>query len=259
MEKQKLNFKNLIKENLIYIIIFILDLILICVNRAINGFGNILWVSDLSSFFGILNVIFTAKHTIFGLIFNLISTIFISVTSIYQKLWLNAVCCIFISVPSLLIGIIKWHKNEKSGNGQNLNTLSKKSRIFAFVSFIIVSIIALLILKYFNGNLYYLDAFYSISCVYGILLCSFAFIDQFKYFITSNVIGIVMYTILTIQNINNLPFLFTTIIYLIVNIMGYINWIKIKKNIENNKRESKEFKNELNTQQNENQVSLKNI
>ena len=237
----KENTKKFFKENLLYIIVFILDIALIIVNRVNAGTSEFWWCFDLSSLFGILNVVFTAKHTIFGLIFNLITTIFISVTSIYQKLWLNAVCCVLISAPSLLIGIIKWHKNEKTGSSNNLNTLSTKNRIIAFVSFLVVSIASLFILKAIHGNLYYLDAFYSISCVYGVFLCSFAYIDQFKYFITSNILGIVMYTILTIQNINNLPFLFTTTIYLIVNITGCLNWLKIKKSIETKNNQDKEI------------------
>lgn len=220
-----------------YIILFTLDLLLIIVNRCINGFSNILWISDFSSFFGILNVIFTAKHTVWGLIFNLISTCFISVTSIIQHLWLNAISCIAINIPSLLFGIIKWRKNEKSGNASNLNKLSNKSRAIAFILFVIISTTMLFVMKHFNGNLYYLDSFYSISLIYGVVLCSFAYIDQFKYFIFSNVLGIAMYVVLTIQNINNLPVLFTTAIYLIVNISGYLNWIKLQKQSELNKND----------------------
>jgi len=224
------------KENIFYTLIFLINLCIIIVNRFINGFHKILWLCDFSSIFGITNAIFAAKHKIQSLIFNLLSTLILIITNTYQHIWLNAFTCLFICTPVLILGIIKWRKNEEKGN-QNLNTLSKKTNIIAWSSYILVSILFIFILKALNGNLYILDAFYSAGCVFGVILSSFAYINQFEFFIFANIFGIIMYVLLTIQNINNLPIAFMTIIYLILNIVSYINWRKLRKEMHKNNEE----------------------
>ena len=225
-------FKTLFsKENIFYTIVFIINLSIIIINRCINGFHKVLWICDLSSIFGITNAIFAAKHKIHTLTFNLLSTLILIVTNTYQHIWLNAFTCLFICTPLLIIGIFRWRKNEEKGE-TNLNSLSKMSIVISWSCYIIVSIIFIFILKALNGNLYYLDAFYSAGCVFGVILSSFAYINQFEFFIFANIFGIAMYILLTIQNINNLPLAFMTIIYLILNTVSYINWRKLRKQMQ---------------------------
>lgn len=217
------------KDNLLYLIIFIIDITIIIVNRAINGFHNILWICDIASILGVLNTIYAAKHSVKALIFNFFSTLILIVTNIYQHIWLNTFTCTFICAPSLLLGIIRWKKNEKNNNDNNLNQLSKKWSSLTWGLYIVISVVFIFILKAINGNLYIFDAIYSAGCVFGVVLSSYAYIDQFLFFIFANIFGVTMYALLTIQNINNLPLLFSAINYLVMDIIGYINWKKLKK------------------------------
>ena len=227
MESKKC-FKSIFsKNNIFYTIIFIIALLVIIANRIINGFHKVLWICDIASICGILNVIFAAKHKIYTLYFNLLSTILLAVTNIYQHVWLNAFICIAINSPMLAVGIFRWKKNDKK-NG-NLNELSKKSQIISWSIYALVSVIFIFILKAIGGNVYVFDAIYSAGCVFGVIFSSYAYIDQFKFFTFANLFGVAMYIILTIQNINNLPLLFTNIIYTIIEIIGYINWRKLQK------------------------------
>ena len=229
MEKKNFIKSAFSKENIFYTIVFLINIVIVVVNRAINGFSNLLWICDISSIFSVLNIIFTAKHTIWGIVFNFIATLFIATTDIIQHIWLNAFICIVINAPMLLYGIIRWRKNAKSDNSKNLNTLSKKMKIIVWCTFAICSVGFIFLLKALGGNLYVFDAVYSCGCVIGVILCSFAYIDQFPVFIVANLFGIAMYTMLTIQNLNNLTLIFNAVIFLVMDIIGYINWRKILK------------------------------
>ncbi len=235
-------FKSLFnKNNIFYTIIFLVNIIIIATNQIINGFNSILWICDISSIFSVLNIIFNAKHTIWGLVFNFIATLFIAATDIIQHIWLNAFICAVINAPMLLYGIIRWRKNAKNNNeSNNLNSLSKKWQILVWSIFAACSVGFIFVLKALGGNLYVFDAVYSIGCVIGVILCSFAYIDQFKIFVVANFFGIVMYVLLTIQNPNNLSLIFTSIMFLIMNIVGYFNWKKIIKS-QNLKTETKQI------------------
>ena len=97
-------FKKLFnKDNIFYTLIFLINITIIAVNRIINGFDSILWICDISSIFSVLNIIFNAKHTIWGLVFNFVATLFIAATDVIQHIWLNAFICIVINAPMLLL------------------------------------------------------------------------------------------------------------------------------------------------------------
>ena len=221
--------KNLFKkENVFYTLIFIVSIIVIIVNRIFVGFKNILWIADIGTICGVLNVIYTAKHSVFGLIFNAISSSFIVATSIIQHVWLTAFITLFISIPFLIVGIFNWNKNQKNNEEEkNLKTMRKNSLILLISSLIVVDAIFTIILYFLKGNLFYLDAIVSSCCLMGIILSSKMFLEQFYFFIPGNFCGIIMYSLLSTQNINNLPYAFLFIIDFIVVIMGLVNWKKL--------------------------------
>lgn len=217
------------KENLFYTLIFVIGVSLIIINRAIFGFSNILWIVDFASLFSIFYVIFTSKHTVWGLVFDLMATCILVVTNTIQHLWLNLAVCVLIGIPNLTIGIITWKKNEKIDESKNLKTLGIKKFTLLFVAYLVVSVIFAVILYYLGGNLFYLDALYSAGCAVGVVLSSFAFIDQFYMFIFADMFGVAMYTMLTLQNINNITMIFTSIIFIVGNFVGLFNWRKLLK------------------------------
>ena len=132
-------------------------------------------------------------------------------------------------MTNLTFGIIKWKKNEKVDKTRNLKQLSLKNLFFVFLCYIVVSVVFAIILYYLNGNLFYLDAIYSAGCAIGLIFSSRAFIDQFYIYIFADVFGLTMYIMLTIQNINNITMIFTSLIFIIGNFIGLLNWRKLLK------------------------------
>ncbi len=236
--------KEFFKNNLYYIIISVIGLTVVLVNRILTGFNGIMTLTDLATIFAICYIILNSKNSVWGLVFNLISTAFIAITSFYQHLWLNGFICACINIPMFVFGIITWRKKlAKQTSKIRINRLSKKSLALVFLSYITISIGLLFALRALNGNLYYLDAFYSAASVVSVILCSLAYFDQFYISYIANTIGIIMYSILCAQNLNNLPLIFTSVLYLIGNIIATINWIKLEKKakVENNSNNNSEI------------------
>lgn len=222
--------KKIEKTDIMYSIILALSVIIIVVNRIIVGFPSVLWLCDFASLFSILYTINMAKHNVWGFIFNIIATLLTAITCFYQQIYLNATMCVFINIPSMVIGLVSWIKNEKSGKEeQNLKGLSKKKLIMFGVFAIIAGGIFTYILYLLDGNLFYLDGIFSALCMTGVVLASKMYIEQYYFFIPANFLGIVFYTILCFQNMSNLPFVLTNVIFTIVSIMGYVNWKKLQR------------------------------
>ena len=226
MEKFKSLFS---KNNIFYTLAATLTLIIVVTNRAINGFSSILWINDFGTIFFILYAIFAAKHKRIYYIFNILSCCFVGASAIIQHLWLNAVMSLLISVPAMTYGFLRWGKNEKQNKDcDNIKTLSKKHLIMTVCLYFCTAAIFAVILWLLGGNLFWLDAIYSAACVVGIILCSMAYIDQFYFFIFANSMGVILYLLLTLQNINNLTFILTMLIMVATSTMGLVNWRKIK-------------------------------
>lgn len=226
MEKFKSLFS---KNNIFYTLAATLTLIIVVTNRAINGFSSILWINDFGIIFFILYAIFAAKHKRIYYIFNILSCCFVGASAIIQHLWLNAVMSLLISIPAMTYGFLRWGKNEKQNKDcDNIKSLSKKHLILTVCLYFCTAAIFAVILWLLGGNLFWLDAIYSAACVVGIILCSMAYIDQFYFFIFANSMGVFLYLLLTLQNINNLTFIFTMLIMVATSTMGLVNWRKIK-------------------------------
>lgn len=218
------------KEQLFYTIILLISIMFVVTNRCIVGFKNILWIADIGTICGVLNIVNTAKHNVWGLIFNAISSAFIATAAIIQHVWLNAAVTLLINIPFLIVGIFKWKKHEKENHEEkNLKVMKKKNLILLTLLLLVVDAIFTVILYYLNGNLFYLDAFFTSLCMVGVILSSNMYKEQFYFFIVANFIGMVMYTILTTQNINNMPYILLLTIDFIVAIKGAINWTRLEK------------------------------
>lgn len=225
--------KSFFKDNWQYIAIFVVGLIVIITNRIISGFNGILVVSDFASLFAMFYIIFNAKNSVLGLVFNLISTALVAVSSFYQHIWLNGFICVCINIPMFIFGIITWKKKlAKQTSKVRINKLSKKALCLVFLGFVSISVALLFILKALNGNLYYLDAFYSAGSVIGVILMSLAYFDQFYILYFANIAGVAMYIILCFQNLNNIPLLFMNLMFFVGNIIAHINWSKLYKKMK---------------------------
>lgn len=218
------------KQNLFYTIIFLISMCVIITNRALTGFESILWIADIGSVCGILYTIFMAKHSVLGFVFNIFSTAVMIVTGLIQHIWLNSAVCILISIPNMIYGLIKWIKNKNRGNEDaNLKTMKKSHQAVWWIVTLIASGVFTVILYFLGGNLFYLDSCFSATCMVGVILSSRMYLEQYYFFIPANILGVIMYTILSIQNINNLPYVITNVIFTIVSFMGLFNWIKLNK------------------------------
>ena len=216
------------KQNIKYTILFIISFLIIVTNRVINGFGSIVWLTDFASIFAILGAVFLAKHSIWGAVFYAISTLFTIPVSLVQHIWFNSIINVLVVLPSWILTIHKWNKCNQSQNTfiKSLNKRQIATTILFIIPLITLFIFILYMLK---GNLFYLDAPYSTLCAIGVIFSAFALIEQFYLYSIGNVIGIIMYILLTIQNFNNFSLILVCLIQLIINISAIINWRKILK------------------------------
>ena len=215
------------KQNLVYFLIFAVALAVIVANRCLVGFGNIIWLADLGSIFGILYVIYGAKHSILMHVFNFFSTMFIAVTNFIQRVYFSAFFAALIAIPLIVWGFFKWRSNEKVDYTKNVQKLTKRGYVISALIFAVALPVIIVVLWKLNTNLFYLDALYASFCFVGLVLSSHMYIEQFFTFLIADIFQFSLYLMLTIQNINNLSYLLMTCVFIAFNIISIVNWVKI--------------------------------
>ena len=216
------------KENIMYTIMFLVVFAIIVVNRAIIGFSGWLWITDLASIFYMMFQIATAKHKASMHILNIITNVFLGTSAILQNVYFLAVVCFCISIPLRVVGIINWNKNKnKKTEGElNINKLPKKWLVLGAVLSVVLIAVSMFILWKLDSNLFYLDAVTQGLCIVGLILSANMYIEQFYFFIVGGVTGIVMYVLLTIQALDNLPLVIINVIVTALAVVAYFNWRK---------------------------------
>ncbi len=140
-------------------------------------------------------------------------------------MYAGALYNILYSLPMLIWGYIKW-KNVQDEKNSGVKVLSKRIRIISSLIILVTTIIYAIILKYLGGNNYILDSITAILGYVAIYLMSNKYIEQWITWIVCNAVSVILWIIITIQNVNNLPMLLMWTIYLINSIYGYVSWNK---------------------------------
>lgn len=177
------------------------------------------------SVFAVIQALLIAKEKRIAFVFGVIRMLIYGYILFGQKLYGGVLYNIGYVVPMFVYGYIYWEKakkEEKSG----VKILNKKSKKIIIPITIILIIIYSVILKNIGGNYYVLDSIISILGFLGMYLMVSKYIDQFYIWIISDIANIILWTILTIQNSNNLPILLMWFILLINSTYANIIWRK---------------------------------
>lgn len=197
--------------------------------------GNPAWltiINFISAVCGVLCVFFTAKANISNFVFATVNTIVYAIYLVYWHIWGTAFLEIFFYIPMNFVSWYFWikHRDQEITH----KTKSKKLTLFQNgICAVIVVVSALIyhtILVEIGGEVAWLDAFILsigiIATILELLRCK----EQYIWWIITDIISVIMYIVHF-----DAVYLTKRSIYLIVAIIGFINWTKLNRirNIEN--------------------------
>lgn len=211
------------KENIsikwkIYFLICVITVI-ICSIIQKNSFFML-----ISSVCGVIYVLLNAKGIKYSFLFGIVNALTYGVMLITGKMYGSACYNLLYVLPMLIYGYFKVSKEKEF----KTNRLDNNVRTYITGVFVTLVIGISIILKIFGGSLVILDSISTIGGFLAVFLLSNRYIEQWPVFILVNIAGVITWTILTIENMLNLPMLLTWIIYTINSIYGQITWIKKK-------------------------------
>ena len=218
---KKIVFKDYIIISITFILSFILGIL----------FQDYI-LGPLTLTFGFLNSYYMAigkwENYIYGLLFTITYTFICTINGLYG--WL--IFSIIFYLPVQIIGLINWIKN-KNEEKVALKSFNLKNSLIICISILFGSVILGYLLSLIpNQNLAFLDSTSQIINICGVILVALRFRECWYIWLANNVLDLSIWTINIIKCTSNAPMSFiTSVMYLVMNVIGLISWIKIEKNL----------------------------
>ena len=192
-------------------------------------FKDYFW-GPLTLIFGFLNSYYMAmgkwQNYIFGILFTLTFAYICTINGLYG--WL--IFSIIIYFPIQIYGIINWFKNKQDEKVKMKSFTLKNSLIICCTTIIGSGILGFLLSLIPSQNLAFLDSTSQIINICGVILVSLRFRECWHIWLANNIIDLIIWIINVAKNTTNSSMaLITSVMYLVMNIIGLISWIKIEK------------------------------
>ncbi len=189
-----------------------------------------------NSLFGILSVFFLAKGKMIGNVLGVVQSVLYIVISYFNAFYGEVLLCCCIYIPINIASIISWARNlnEKDKIVIINKSLGWVEWVVSILSAVVISIGIYFLLDYFNTA----NLLVSTLSVFSSLMAGHLVIRRseynFAFYILNNIVCICLWLYVILQN-NKVGYITTIVQYcmfLILNILGVINWAKIKKSQE---------------------------
>ena len=184
-----------------------------------------------SSLIGVTSLIFNAKGNPFGQLLMIIFSILYGVISFSFAYYGEMITYLGMTAPMALFALVSWLKNPYKGNRSEVKVNRIKSReiVFMLALSVVVTIVFYFILVYFNtANI--VPSTISVTTSFIAAYLTFRRSPYFALaYALNDIVLIVMWTMATLTDISYLSVIICFAMFLINDIYGYLNWLKIEK------------------------------
>lgn len=186
----------------------------------------------ITSLIGATFLILNAKGNVWGQILTIVFSILYGIISYSLAYYGEMITYMGMTMPIAIISTITWVKNpsQKGKNEVKVNKLNGWEYIFMTFLSIAITIIFYFILKAFDTAVLKL----STISVFTSFIASYLTMRRSEYYAigyaTNDIVLIILWNIAADSDKQYLSVVICFIVFLVNDIYGYINWLKMKKN-----------------------------
>lgn len=205
------------------------SVLLIIISFAIFDRANYLTLA--ASLIGVTSLIYNAKGNPFGQLLMIIFSILYGIISYSFAYFGEMITYLGMTGPMALFALISWLKNPYKGKHSEVtvNQISRKEVLFMLVLTAIVTLIFYYILKHYNtANI--IPSTLSVSTSFIAVYLTFRRSPYFALAYAANdIVLIILWILASILNISYLSVIICFVMFLINDLYGFINWLKMQK------------------------------
>ena len=194
------------------------------------------YMTLIASIIGVTSLIFCAKGNPIGQFLMIIFSVVYGIISYSFAYYGEMITYLGMSGPMALFALIAWLRNPYKGKKSQVkvNRIKRKEIAFMLALSVVVTIVFYFILKYFGtANLVFSTL--SITTSFIAVYLTFRRSPYFALvYALNDLVLIVLWMYATIIDINYVSVLICFIVFLINDVYGFINWLKMEKNQKKN-------------------------
>lgn len=204
------------------------SVVTVIVSFIISGKGALLEM--IASVIGVTALIFVAKGMIIGQAMTVLFSIFYGIISLHFHYWGEMITYLCMSAPISFIATIEWIRHPyKNTDVVEVSRVSKKQIFLMSALAVVVTGVFYVLLKAFDTpNLF----FSTISITTSFTASYLTFLRSPYYgvgYALNDVVLIVLWTLASIQDISYLPMVACFVMFLLNDVYGFINWLRLKR------------------------------
>lgn len=191
--------------------------------------GNPPWltvINFISAVCGVICIFFTAKANISNFVFATVNTIVYAIYLVYWHIWGTATLEILFYIPMNFISWYFWakHRDEEITQKTKARKLKAVHNVICAVLVILGAVIYHFILVRIGGEVAWFDAFTLSIGIIATILELLRLREQYVWWIITDIVSVGMY----IAHFDAV-YLTKRSIYLIMAVIGLVNWAKLNK------------------------------
>jgi len=184
-----------------------------------------------ASLIGAASLIFSAKGNPIGQFLMVIFSILYGIISYTFSYYGEMITYLGMTMPMSVFALISWLKNPYKGNRAQVkvNKISFRETVFIFLLSFVVTLIFYYILKYMKtANL--IPSTLSVTTSFVAVYLTFRRSPYFALAYSANdIILIILWTLASLYNFSYVSVLVCFVMFLINDLYGFINWLKMQK------------------------------
>lgn len=211
------------------IILWSASVILILLSFIFFDRGN--YMTLAASLIGVTSLIFNAKGNPFGQFLIIIFSILYGIISYSFSYYGEMITYLGMTMPMAVFSLISWLKNPYHGNKSSvkINKIKVREIIFMFVLAAFVTLTFYYILKAFHTN----NLFFSTLSITTSFIAAYLTFRRSSYFAIAyalnDIVLIILWSLAAVSDITYISVTICFVIFLINDIYGFVNWIKMEK------------------------------
>lgn len=207
--------------------VIILPLIITAMSVIIGVvFGDYIW-GILSLTFGFLNAYYMAIGKWYNYIFGFLFAIVYAYICFINGLFGLIIFTVIFYLPLQVTGLIGWFKNKEADEVKMRSLNFKTASIMCLCIVVGSSVLGFLLSLIPMQNLAFLDSTSQIINLCGVVLGTLRFRESWYIWLLNNCVDLSIWTINVIRSTPNAEMsLITAIMYLVMNVIGLVSWIK---------------------------------
>ncbi|MGN0601208.1 MAG: nicotinamide riboside transporter PnuC [Oscillospiraceae bacterium] len=184
----------------------------------------------IASLIGVTALIFVSKGDVFGQILTVVFSLFYGIISFRFRYYGEMITYLGMTAPIAVVSVISWIKHPYNNSTEvEVQHLKKRQICNIVILTVIITFVFYFILKFFNTENLIISTF-SVATSFSASFLTFLRSPYYALaYSTNDIVLIVLWILATISDLSYMPMIFCFLMFLINDIYGYYNWVRIKK------------------------------